>query len=160
MVRFFFREKVVVIIIKCTHYFTPNICWIFREKVVVQANKTNIILQGQGYLDTIIEWNDTANSTGGTSYSYSFAVFASKFTAYNISFKVSNFLDILNSYLHILLHGEILIIHLDCVKRTEHFSSTFTRRGWSTSSGTESYRWSSRILWMWFLWCAGHTQWW
>ncbi|RHN48572.1 putative pectinesterase [Medicago truncatula] len=54
---------------------------------VVQANKTNIILQGQGYLDTIIEWNDTANSTGGTSYSYSFAVFASKFTAYNISFK-------------------------------------------------------------------------
>ncbi|WJX84705.1 putative pectinesterase 15 [Trifolium repens] len=59
----------------------------YREKVVVQANKTNIILQGQGYLNTIIEWNDTANSTGGTSYSYSFAVFASKFTAYNISFK-------------------------------------------------------------------------
>ncbi|KAJ1418903.1 Zinc finger, PHD-type [Sesbania bispinosa] len=59
----------------------------YREKVVVQANKTNLILQGQGYLNTIIEWNDTANSTGGTSYSYSFAVFASKFTAYNISFK-------------------------------------------------------------------------
>ncbi|XP_027349166.1 probable pectinesterase 15 [Abrus precatorius] len=59
----------------------------YREKVVVQANKTNLILQGQGYLNTIIEWNDTANSTGGTSYSYSFAVFASKFTAYSISFK-------------------------------------------------------------------------
>ncbi|XP_057438225.1 probable pectinesterase 15 [Lotus japonicus] len=59
----------------------------YREKVVVQANKTNLIIKGQGYLNTIIEWNDTANSTGGTSYSYSFAVFASKFTAYNISFK-------------------------------------------------------------------------
>ena len=59
-----------------------------REKVVVQANKTNLIIQGQGYLNTIVEWNDTANSTGGTAYSYSFAIFASKFTAYNISFKV------------------------------------------------------------------------
>ncbi|XP_020212738.1 putative pectinesterase 14 [Cajanus cajan] len=59
----------------------------YREKVVVQANKTNLIIEGQGYLNTIIEWNDTANSTGGTSYSYSFAIFATKFTAYNISFK-------------------------------------------------------------------------
>ncbi|CAL5194132.1 unnamed protein product [Lathyrus oleraceus] len=59
----------------------------YREKIVVEANKTNLILQGQGYLNTIIEWNDTSNSTGGTSYSYSFAVFASKFSAYNISFK-------------------------------------------------------------------------
>ncbi|CAK8543957.1 unnamed protein product [Lathyrus sativus] len=60
---------------------------IYREKVVVQANKTNLILQGQGYLNTIIEWSDTSNSTHGTPYSYSFAVFASKFSAYNISFK-------------------------------------------------------------------------
>lgn len=59
-----------------------------REKVVVQANKTNLIVQGQGYLNTTIEWNNTANSTGYTSYSYSFVIFASKFTAYNISFKV------------------------------------------------------------------------
>ncbi|KHN02285.1 Putative pectinesterase 15 [Glycine soja] len=59
----------------------------YREKVVVQANKTNLIVQGQGYLNTTIEWNDTANSTGYTSYSYSFVIFASKFTAYNISFK-------------------------------------------------------------------------
>ncbi|XP_058757390.1 probable pectinesterase 15 [Vicia villosa] len=59
----------------------------YREKIAVQANKTNLILQGQGYLNTIIEWNDTSNSTGGTSFSYSFAVFASKFSAYNISFK-------------------------------------------------------------------------
>ena len=61
-----------------------------REKVVVKANKTNLIIQGQGYLNTVIEWNDTANSTGGTSNSYSFAIYASKFTAYNISFKVCN----------------------------------------------------------------------
>lgn len=62
---------------------------------MVQANKTNLILQGQGYLNTIIEWNDTSNSTGGTSYSYSFAVFASKFSAYNISFKVSILCNVL-----------------------------------------------------------------
>ncbi|KAI9122395.1 hypothetical protein K1719_007084 [Acacia pycnantha] len=60
---------------------------IYREKVVVEANKTNLILQGQGYLNTIIEWNGTANSTGGTFNSYSVGVFASKFIAYNISFK-------------------------------------------------------------------------
>lgn len=59
-----------------------------REKVVVNASKTNIILQGQGYLTTAIAWNDTANSTGGTIYSSSVAVFADNFTAYNISFQV------------------------------------------------------------------------
>lgn len=59
-----------------------------RKKVVVQANKNYLIIQGQGYLNTTIEWNNTANSTGYTSYSYSFVIFASKFTAYNISFKV------------------------------------------------------------------------
>ncbi|KAL5191788.1 putative pectinesterase 15 [Glycine soja] len=62
--------------------FTP-----IRKKVVVQANKNYLIIQGQGYLNTTIEWNNTANSTGYTSYSYSFVIFASKFTAYNISFK-------------------------------------------------------------------------
>ncbi|KAI4300367.1 hypothetical protein L6164_033755 [Bauhinia variegata] len=61
----------------------------YREKVAVQENKAKLILQGQGYLNTIIEWNDTANSTGGTSYSYSVGIFASNFTAYNISFKNS-----------------------------------------------------------------------
>ncbi|XP_054794490.1 probable pectinesterase 15 [Prosopis cineraria] len=60
---------------------------IYREKVVVEASKTNLILQGQGYLNTIIEWNDTANSTGGTFNSYTIGVFASKFLAYKISFK-------------------------------------------------------------------------
>ncbi|KAL5546010.1 hypothetical protein UlMin_005697 [Ulmus minor] len=58
----------------------------YREKVVVEANKTNLIFQGQGYLNTIITWNDTANSTGGTAHSYSIAISAPNFTAYNISF--------------------------------------------------------------------------
>ncbi|KAM1221614.1 hypothetical protein ACFX13_009461 [Malus domestica] len=60
---------------------------IYREKVTVSANKTNLIIQGQGYLNTIIAWNDTANSTGGTAFSSSVAIFAPCFTAYNISFQ-------------------------------------------------------------------------
>ncbi|KAF3960536.1 hypothetical protein CMV_014759 [Castanea mollissima] len=59
----------------------------YREKVVVNTNKTNLIFQGQGYLNTAIAWNDTANSTGGTSYSSSVAIFAANFTAHNISFE-------------------------------------------------------------------------
>ncbi|MBA0830275.1 hypothetical protein Goarm_014818, partial [Gossypium armourianum] len=59
----------------------------YREKVVVHVNKSNLIIQGEGFLNTVIEWNDTANSTGGTVYSSSVAIFASNFTAYNISFK-------------------------------------------------------------------------
>uniref|UniRef100_A0A9I9CW30 Pectinesterase n=1 Tax=Cucumis melo TaxID=3656 RepID=A0A9I9CW30_CUCME len=60
---------------------------VYREKVVIEANKTNLIIEGQSYLDTAIEWNDTANSTGGTTYSSSVTIFASNFIAYNISFK-------------------------------------------------------------------------
>ncbi|PON56164.1 Pectinesterase, Tyr active site [Parasponia andersonii] len=59
----------------------------YREKVVVSVNKTNLIFQGQGYLNTVIAWNDTANSTGGTVYSSSVSIFAPNFTAYNISFQ-------------------------------------------------------------------------
>ncbi|KAL5721027.1 pectinesterase [Ranunculus cassubicifolius] len=59
----------------------------YMEKIVVQANKTNLIVQGQGYLNTYIAWNDTANSTGGTVYSFSVAIYAPNFTAYNISFQ-------------------------------------------------------------------------
>ncbi|XP_010267309.1 PREDICTED: putative pectinesterase 14 isoform X2 [Nelumbo nucifera] len=60
---------------------------VYREKVVVGTNKTNLIFQGQGYLNTSIAWNDTANSTGGTVYSSSVAIFASNFIAYDISFQ-------------------------------------------------------------------------
>ncbi|GAA0179965.1 hydrolase [Lithospermum erythrorhizon] len=59
----------------------------YREKVTVSANKTNLILKGQGYLNTSIAWNDTANSTGGTVYSATMSIFAPNFIAYNISFQ-------------------------------------------------------------------------
>ncbi|XP_010509442.1 PREDICTED: probable pectinesterase 15 [Camelina sativa] len=59
----------------------------YREKVTVNENKTNLVLQGRGYQNTSIEWNDTAKSAGSTADSFSFVVFAANFTAYNISFK-------------------------------------------------------------------------
>ncbi|XP_042450116.1 probable pectinesterase 15 isoform X1 [Zingiber officinale] len=43
----------------------------------------------QGYLNTAISWNDTANSTGGTIYSASVSIFAFNFIAYDISFQAS-----------------------------------------------------------------------
>lgn len=55
--------------------------------MVVWANKTNITMQGKGYLNTTISWNDTANSTGGTIYSASVSIFAFNFIAYDISFQ-------------------------------------------------------------------------
>ncbi|CAH2059023.1 unnamed protein product [Thlaspi arvense] len=60
---------------------------VYREKVRVSKKKINIVLQGNGYENTFIEWNDTAQSSGKTSKSYSFGVFADNFIAHNISFK-------------------------------------------------------------------------
>lgn len=54
--------------------------------MTVNARKTNLIFQGQGYLNTAIAWNDSANSSGGTARSSSVSISASNFTAYNISF--------------------------------------------------------------------------
>ncbi|KAK1403362.1 Pectinesterase [Heracleum sosnowskyi] len=59
----------------------------YSEKVVVNSSKLNLMIQGQGYLNTAIVWNDTANSAGSTATSSSVSVFADNFTAYNISFK-------------------------------------------------------------------------
>ncbi|KAM3288209.1 putative pectinesterase 14 [Capsicum chacoense] len=59
----------------------------YKEKVVINSSKTNIIIQGQGYQNTAIAWNDTANSTGGTANSFTVAIYASNFIAYNISFQ-------------------------------------------------------------------------
>ncbi|KAH9619919.1 hypothetical protein KSS87_005941 [Heliosperma pusillum] len=58
----------------------------YNEKVMVPRNKPNITFQGQGYLNTGIMWNDTANSSHGTFYSGSVQVFSSNFIAKNISF--------------------------------------------------------------------------
>ncbi|PKU82892.1 putative pectinesterase 15 [Dendrobium catenatum] len=60
---------------------------VYREKVIVWENKTNVTIQGQGYLNTSIVWNDTANSSGGTIYSASVSIFAFNFVAYDISFQ-------------------------------------------------------------------------
>ncbi|XP_017246404.1 probable pectinesterase 15 isoform X2 [Daucus carota subsp. sativus] len=59
----------------------------YSEKVLVNSSKINLMIQGQGYLNTAIIWNDTANSTGGTASSSSVSVYADNFIAYNISFK-------------------------------------------------------------------------
>lgn len=57
--------------------------------MVISSSKVNVTLQGQGYLNTSVEWNDTANSSGGTAYSATVAVFSANFAAYNISFRAS-----------------------------------------------------------------------
>ncbi|KAH7542918.1 probable pectinesterase 15 isoform X1 [Ziziphus jujuba] len=59
----------------------------YREKVKVDTNKTNLILEGKGYLNTFLSWNDTASSSGGTIYSSSVHILASNFIAYNLSFQ-------------------------------------------------------------------------
>ncbi|GLJ06791.1 hypothetical protein SUGI_0048290 [Cryptomeria japonica] len=60
---------------------------VYKEKVSVAESKARITFQGQGYLNTSIQWNDTANSSHGTFFSASVTVFAQKFIARNISFK-------------------------------------------------------------------------
>ncbi|CAL9136653.1 unnamed protein product [Musa acuminata var. zebrina] len=81
----------------------------WREKLFVWANKTNITMQGQGFLNTSIAWNDTANSTGGTIYSASVSIFSFNFIAYNISFQASsppsNDLVLLLTTLFPIIHG-------------------------------------------------------
>ncbi|CAI9097903.1 OLC1v1034422C2 [Oldenlandia corymbosa var. corymbosa] len=60
----------------------------YREKVTVSANKTNLIIQGQGRLNTYIAWNDTSDSShGSTANSSTFTISAANFVAYNISFQ-------------------------------------------------------------------------
>ncbi|CAN8234198.1 unnamed protein product [Cochlearia groenlandica] len=60
---------------------------IYREKVLVNKNKMNLVLQGGGYQRTSIEWSDTAELAGGTEKSYTFGVYGSNFIANGISFK-------------------------------------------------------------------------
>lgn len=59
-----------------------------REKVLVSKKKTNLIIQGQGRLKTMIVWNDTAASSNGTIYSYTVCIYGKNFIAYDIGFKV------------------------------------------------------------------------
>ncbi|XP_075647150.1 putative pectinesterase 8 [Castanea sativa] len=78
--------------VNATPDFSPNrtIIWIntgiYYEKVTVPRPKTNVTFQGQGFTSTAIAWNDTANSSHGTSFSGSVQVFSTNFIAKNISF--------------------------------------------------------------------------
>lgn len=62
----------------------------YSEKVTVPAAKTFIILSGVSANNTIITWNDSATSTGGTFYSATVTVFASDF--------IARYITIQNSY--------------------------------------------------------------
>lgn len=67
-----------------------TIIWIntgvYYEKVTVPRTKTNVTFQGQGFTSTAIAWNDTANSSHGTSFSGSVQVYSTNFIAKNITF--------------------------------------------------------------------------
>ncbi|KAG2633659.1 hypothetical protein PVAP13_2NG241500 [Panicum virgatum] len=58
---------------------------VYAEKVAVWSSKTGVTVQGRGNLETTVAWNGTANSSGGTSASATFAVLADGFVAYNLS---------------------------------------------------------------------------
>ncbi|XP_071688380.1 probable pectinesterase 15 [Rutidosis leptorrhynchoides] len=60
---------------------------VYMEKVDVPKTKFNLIIQGQGYQNTFLAWNDTAASSNGTVFSYSVCVYAPNFRAHDISFK-------------------------------------------------------------------------
>jgi len=71
--------------------------WLWcREKVVVPVTKPYITFQGAGKEVTVIEWHDRASDPGPsgqqlrTYRTASVTVFASYFSARNISFKVSS----------------------------------------------------------------------
>lgn len=60
---------------------------IYREKVVVPANKPFITISGRRAADTIISWNDSKN----TYNSATLAVLASDFVGRYLTIQVSNF---------------------------------------------------------------------
>eukprot|EP00253_Pinus_taeda_P007155 PITA_07155 len=54
---------------------------IYKEKVTIPADKPFIVLSGSGANNTVITWNDSVESSGGTFYSATVSVFASDFMA-------------------------------------------------------------------------------
>ncbi|KFK36658.1 hypothetical protein AALP_AA4G153100 [Arabis alpina] len=118
------------------HFLATCCIW---EKVTVRKTKINIVLQGRGYLNTYIEWNDTAKSTGHTDSSYSFGVFADSFRAHNISFKntapepepgVKGSVD--------FIYGNGRSLYKDCVIRSIAKETTSGISGSITAHGRES----------------------
>ncbi|KAL6144138.1 hypothetical protein ACLB2K_054833 [Fragaria x ananassa] len=68
------QQRIVILIKRCFYKFRL-------------ANKPNITFQGEGYLWTVIAWNDTAKSSYSTKLSASVHVAGANFIAKNISFK-------------------------------------------------------------------------
>eukprot|EP00253_Pinus_taeda_P017179 PITA_17179 len=62
---------------------------IYKEKVNIPEDKPFITLVGSGAKTTIITWNDTAHSSGGTYYSATVSVYASDFVARDITIENS-----------------------------------------------------------------------
>lgn len=62
---------------------------IYLEKVTIPADKPFIILSGSGANNTVITWNDSAKSSGGTYYSATVSVYASDFMARYITIQNS-----------------------------------------------------------------------
>jgi len=62
---------------------------VYAEKVVVRSAKTGVTVQGRGNLATTVAWNGTANSSGGTFASATFAVLADGFVAYKATTSAS-----------------------------------------------------------------------
>ncbi|CAL9203401.1 unnamed protein product, partial [Musa hybrid cultivar] len=82
-----------------------------RTLIILDSGVYRFLLHAtsQGFLNTSIAWNDTANSTGGTIYSASVSIFSFNFIAYNISFQASsppsNDLVLLLATLFPIIHG-------------------------------------------------------
>jgi len=58
---------------------------IYREKVTIPAEKPFVRVSGSDANSTVISWNDSAKSSGGTYYSATVSVYASDFTARKIT---------------------------------------------------------------------------
>lgn len=59
----------------------------YYEKLLLDRNKTNVILEGESVEGTILTYDDYAGKAGGTSMSYSVGIDADDFTAMNITFQ-------------------------------------------------------------------------
>jgi hypothetical protein len=71
------------------------VCFLFvtmhrapSEKVIVPQNKSFILLEGEGWQQTSIEWADHAGGDSTTAASPTFAAYSDDFMARDITFKV------------------------------------------------------------------------
>ncbi|KAF8724339.1 hypothetical protein HU200_021370 [Digitaria exilis] len=60
---------------------------VYNEKVTIPQNKSFILLEGEGRLQTSIEWADHAGRTTNTAATPTFAVYSTDFMARDITFK-------------------------------------------------------------------------